>query len=76
VSTEKDIGSNLIVDAASRSGGGLASAACLQQEKLKMRRDDLMKPDLLCKVLVLGSALTVGALLMMVIAAVLHGGAS
>jgi hypothetical protein len=41
-----------------------------------MRRDDLMKPDLLCKVLVLGSALTVGVLLMMVIAAVLHGGAS
>jgi hypothetical protein len=41
-----------------------------------MRRDDLMKPDLLCKVLVLGSALTVGVLLMMVIAAVLHGAAS
>jgi hypothetical protein len=76
VSTENDIGSNLLVDAATRSGGGFTSAGRRQPEEIKMRRDDLMKPDLLCKVLVLGSALTVGVLLMVVIAAVLHGGAS
>jgi hypothetical protein len=34
-----------------------------------MRRDELMKPDLLCKALLLGSVLTIGVALVMVILA-------
>jgi hypothetical protein len=40
-----------------------------------MRKDDLMKPDLLCKVLLFGSALTIGTVLVIVVAAMMRGAA-